>query len=197
MGRIVAEHDVDECQPPDRRADEDPPEAGAPPHWLAYISSPDVDATAQQAESLGAKMMVEPDRCPDGRELRGPRDPQGAMFAIFIPSSETPGHEGPPAQGEFSWHELATREQPAAFRATDQRRCATASSSSVPRRATRPPWQAAPSTSPRSSRAARCTRGTAPALCCLRSRRVLHPSTSGTYIKFLVLATVDIQIDLP
>ena len=38
------------------------------------------------------------------------------MFAIFTPAKQAPGHEGPPAQGEFSWHELATREQPAAFR---------------------------------------------------------------------------------
>ena len=43
-------------------------------------------------------------------------DPQGALFAIFTASGTTPGHEGSPAVGEFSWHELATHDQPAAFR---------------------------------------------------------------------------------
>jgi len=93
-----------------------PPEAGAPPHWLAYISSPDVDATAQQAESLGAKVLVAPNDVPTVGRFAVLSDPQGAVFAIFTPQSQGPGHEGPPAQGEFSWHELATREQPAAFR---------------------------------------------------------------------------------
>jgi len=93
-----------------------PPEAGAPPHWLAYISSPDVDATAEQAESLGAKVLVAPNDVPTVGRFAVLSDPQGAVFAIFMPQSQAPGHEGPPAQGEFSWHELATREQPAAFR---------------------------------------------------------------------------------
>ena len=93
-----------------------PPEAGAPPHWLAYISSPDVDATVQQAESLGAKVLVAPNDVPTVGRFAVLSDPQGAVFAIFRPQSQPPGHEGPPAQGEFSWHELATREQPAAFR---------------------------------------------------------------------------------
>jgi len=93
-----------------------PPEAGAPPHWLAYISTPDVEATAAQAESLGAKIMVPPTDIPTVGRFSVLTDPQGAMFAIFTSSSQTPGHEGAPGVGEFSWHELATREQPAAFR---------------------------------------------------------------------------------
>jgi predicted enzyme related to lactoylglutathione lyase len=43
-------------------------------------------------------------------------DPQGAVFAIFTPAGQAPGHEGAPELGEFSWHELATTEPPAAFR---------------------------------------------------------------------------------
>ena len=93
-----------------------PPEAGAPPHWLAYISSPDVDATAQQAESLGGKVLVAPNDVPTVGRFAVLSDPQGAVFAIFMPKGDAPGHEGPPAVREFSWHELATREQPAAFR---------------------------------------------------------------------------------
>ena len=33
---------------------------GAPPHWMAYICVPDVDATATQAVSLGGKVVVPP-----------------------------------------------------------------------------------------------------------------------------------------
>ena len=32
---------------------EDAVKAGAPPHWLAYVSTPDTDATAKQVSSLG------------------------------------------------------------------------------------------------------------------------------------------------
>ena len=93
-----------------------PPEAGAPPHWLAYISSPDVDATAQPGGSARRKTLVAPNDVPTVGRFAVLSDPQGAVFAIFTPRSEAPGHEGPPAVGEFSWHELATREQPAAYR---------------------------------------------------------------------------------
>jgi predicted enzyme related to lactoylglutathione lyase len=93
-----------------------PPESGAPPHWLAYISSPDVDATASQAEALGGKTLVAPNDVPTVGRFAVMSDPQGAIFAIFTPAKQAPGHEGPPVQGEFSWHELATREQPAAYR---------------------------------------------------------------------------------
>ena len=93
-----------------------PPESGAPPHWLAYISSPDVDATASRRKRSARKTLVAPNDVPTVGRFAVMSDPQGAIFAIFTPAKQAPGHEGPPAQGEFSWHELATREQPAAFR---------------------------------------------------------------------------------
>ena len=43
-------------------------------------------------------------------------DPQGAAFAVFTPDGEAPGHEGEARVGEFSWHELATHDSPAAYR---------------------------------------------------------------------------------
>jgi predicted enzyme related to lactoylglutathione lyase len=93
-----------------------PPEAGAPPHWLAYISSPDADATAKDAEALGAKVLVAPNDIPTVGRFAVLSDPQGALFAIFTPQAQAPGHEGPAVVGEFSWHELMTHDQPAAFR---------------------------------------------------------------------------------
>jgi hypothetical protein len=92
-----------------------PPNAPAPPHWLAYIAVPDVDATVSQAESLGATTMVRPTGIPTVGRFSALADPQGALFAVFTPAGAAPGHEGEPAVGEFSWHELMTTDYSAAF----------------------------------------------------------------------------------
>lgn len=42
-------------------------------------------------------------------------DPQGAALAVYTPEGDAPGHDGVPAVGEFSWHELATTDYAAAF----------------------------------------------------------------------------------
>jgi predicted enzyme related to lactoylglutathione lyase len=92
------------------------PAANVPPHWLAYISTPDVDATVKQAVNLGARVATPPTDIPTVGRFAVMADPQGAVFAAFAPESTARGHDGAPAQGEFSWHELATHDYPAAFR---------------------------------------------------------------------------------
>jgi predicted enzyme related to lactoylglutathione lyase len=42
-------------------------------------------------------------------------DPQGAVFAIIDPENARPDHAGVPPLGAFSWHELATSDNEAAF----------------------------------------------------------------------------------
>jgi len=42
-------------------------------------------------------------------------DPQGGVIAVIESEGETPGHDGPPGLGEFSWHELATADADAAM----------------------------------------------------------------------------------
>jgi predicted enzyme related to lactoylglutathione lyase len=86
------------------------------PHWLAYISSPDLDETVRLADSLGAKVIMPPSNVPGVGRFAVLTDPQGARFAVFTPESEAPGHEGDAQPGEFSWHELATHDYPAALR---------------------------------------------------------------------------------
>jgi uncharacterized protein len=88
----------------------------APVHWLAYISTPDVDETAREATELGARVMVEPADIPTVGRYAVIADPQGAVFAAFTSFNAAPGHEGEAQLGEFSWHELATHDYPAAFR---------------------------------------------------------------------------------
>jgi uncharacterized protein len=91
------------------------PNAGAPPHWLAYISCPNVDQTVQQAESLGAKAFVTPQDIPEVGRFAVLSDPQGAVFSAFS-SSSPPRPEDDPKVGEFSWHELATTDYEGGFR---------------------------------------------------------------------------------
>ncbi|HSC27071.1 MAG TPA: VOC family protein [Vicinamibacterales bacterium] len=93
-----------------------PPGVGAPPHWLAYIATPDVDRTVKQAESLGGTTHKEPTDIPTVGRFAVLTDPQGAYFAAFTPAGETPGHDGPAAIGEISWHELMTTDSAAAWK---------------------------------------------------------------------------------
>ncbi len=61
---------------------------GAPPHWLAYFASSDVDAQAKKATELGGQVLSPPTDIPGniGR-FAIVRDPQGAVFALFAPAN--------------------------------------------------------------------------------------------------------------
>ncbi len=92
-------------------------QGGAPPHWLAYISTPDTDASAADAQARGAKVLVGPTDIPEVGRWAILQDPQGAVFALFTPTAapQQPPPEGPPGAGDFSWHELAANDNEAAF----------------------------------------------------------------------------------
>lgn len=88
--------------------------AGAPPHWMAHIATPDVDATVARAEEMGATIMHPPTDIPSVGRFAVLADPQGAVFAVFHGDDEPrPPHL--PEVGEFSWFELATTDHAAAF----------------------------------------------------------------------------------
>ncbi|MFQ5535996.1 MAG: VOC family protein [Gemmatimonadota bacterium] len=89
--------------------------AGAPSHWLPYLSTPDVAATTHRARELGAGVLMGPTEIPEVGTISVLSDPQGAVFAAYQPATTTPGHDGPPQVGEFSWHELATTDWEAAW----------------------------------------------------------------------------------
>ncbi len=89
-----------------------PPEArsaGAPSHWLGYVSVPDTDAALAQAKGLGAGVLMGPMDLPEVGRLAVMNDPQGAVFALFTPKL-TPESKFPAPRGigNVSWHELAT-----------------------------------------------------------------------------------------
>lgn len=59
-----------------------PPGVNAPAHWLVYLASPDVDATAAKARALGGPWLVPPTDIPGAGRFAVIADPQGAAFAI-------------------------------------------------------------------------------------------------------------------
>ena len=93
---------------------EDAVKAGAPPHWLAYVSTPNVDDTAKKVSSLGG-VVHHVMEIPTVGKIAILADPQGAIFAGYTPAGDMPGGEGPPEKGQFSWHELMTSDHTAAF----------------------------------------------------------------------------------
>jgi len=93
-----------------------PSEAGStPPHWLVYVGTPNVDSTCSQAQGLGARVVKPPADIPNVGRFAVLSDPQGATFAVFTPGGGPPPG-GAPAQGTFSWHELATTDVAEAVR---------------------------------------------------------------------------------
>lgn len=89
--------------------------AGAPPHWLAYIGTPDVDATTARAAELGATVLVAPLDIPNVGRFSVLADPDGAVFAAFAPAMDAPPHPGMPSTGDFSWNELMYRDYEQGF----------------------------------------------------------------------------------
>jgi len=85
----------------------------AGPHWLAYIGTPDVDATVQSAQRLGARVTMAATDIPGTGRMAVLADPQGAAFALYSPAAAPPS--GASVSQEFSWHELTTSDAVAAL----------------------------------------------------------------------------------
>lgn len=86
---------------------------GAPPYWQANVQVDDVDAAVAKVKELGGKVYVTED-VPDVGRFAVIADPQGAVMAVFTPSSDMAPHDVA-KDGEFSWHELYTTNHEAAF----------------------------------------------------------------------------------
>lgn len=93
-------------------------ENGARSGWVVYFDVADVDASVEQAKSLGANVHMEPTTMPGAGRLAMLSDPQGAHFYLITP---TPPADKPDAQsdvfkpdavGHCSWNELNTSGAP-------------------------------------------------------------------------------------
>jgi predicted enzyme related to lactoylglutathione lyase len=87
---------------------------GAPPNWLAHVSTPDLVATTAKAKKLGASVLMQT-AVPTVGEFAIIRDPQGAVFSAYQPAGDAPGHDGAAATGEIAWRELSTEDWKAAW----------------------------------------------------------------------------------
>ncbi len=87
---------------------------GVPPHWLAYVSTPDVKATVAKAVELGGTVMSEFDVDTVG-SIAILADPQGVVFAVYEPTDPWTPDEEMPGVGHVSWNELYTDDWEAAW----------------------------------------------------------------------------------
>ncbi len=92
------------------------PSKDAPPMWMTYVATPDINATVAKATSLGGKVLKPVAAIPTIGQFAVMQDPQGAVFAPFQPEGAPAGALAPPGELDFSWHELATTDAPAALK---------------------------------------------------------------------------------
>jgi predicted enzyme related to lactoylglutathione lyase len=86
------------------------PEPTTPKMWLAYVAVPDVDAAASLAKAKGGAVIKAPVSIPNVGRFSILADPQGALFCVFKGDPGQPlAPDAPSKPGEFSWHELVTR----------------------------------------------------------------------------------------
>ena len=79
----------------------------APPHWLMYVGTPDIEATAMRIAQYGGRVLKQPATIADGGRFAIVADPHGAAFGIFQPPPNRPGPKRG-GVGDFSWFELYT-----------------------------------------------------------------------------------------
>jgi predicted enzyme related to lactoylglutathione lyase len=60
-----------------------------PPYAVFVVKVADVAATAAQAEELGGKVVVAPNKLEDGMVVAYLTDPHGSLFALFSPGPQS------------------------------------------------------------------------------------------------------------
>ena len=93
------------------RADER--QAGIPPHWNAYVTVADVDATVARAAELGGTVLAQPFDVMDAGRMAVLQDPTGAVFQVWQ-AKRSIGARIVGEPGSLCWTELATRDTGAA-----------------------------------------------------------------------------------
>ena len=56
---------------------------GAPPNWMMYVGTPNVDDTAMRVAQLGGRVLKQPDDIPNTGRFATLQDPQGATFSVI------------------------------------------------------------------------------------------------------------------
>jgi predicted enzyme related to lactoylglutathione lyase len=61
---------------------------GAPPHWLVYFGSDDLEASTAKISGLGGTVVQPPMEIGDGNSIAVAQDPQGGWFALYAGNFE-------------------------------------------------------------------------------------------------------------
>ena len=80
---------------------------GAPPNWMMYVGTPNVNDTAVRVAQLGGRVLKQPEDIPNTGRFAVVQDPFGAAFGIYTPHKPGPPKDKP-GLGDFSWFELYT-----------------------------------------------------------------------------------------
>jgi uncharacterized protein len=86
------------------------PQQGVPPHWISYVTVPDVDAAVAKAQELGGQAPVPGMDIPTIGRFAVIASPGGATVSPFKPESSQGETDPVPAPGIFVWHELMARD---------------------------------------------------------------------------------------
>jgi predicted enzyme related to lactoylglutathione lyase len=87
---------------------EDARKMGAPPHWLNYIATDDVDAAARKVQELGGKIFAGPMTFEGMGRMAVVADPTGGVFALWKSANADSGEFGLGEPGHACWQELTT-----------------------------------------------------------------------------------------
>ena len=88
----------------------------APPFWAMYVGVPKLEEGVKHITRLGGSELSPVIDVPTVGRMQMMKDPQGAAFYIYEPSSTEQPPEGPAEVGEASWLELMTTDAPAALK---------------------------------------------------------------------------------
>jgi hypothetical protein len=81
---------------------------GVPPHWMAYVSVPDVDEAAAATRSAGGMVAAGPKDVANMGRFAVFGDPQHAYTSAWHALRGDPEPQGPPGVGTFCWDQLNT-----------------------------------------------------------------------------------------
>ena len=87
-----------------------------PPHWVMYVGVPHLEDAVASIERGGGSALSPVIEVPTVGRMRTMKDPQGAVFSVYEPSSAPGAPESEPRIGDASWHELYTTDAEAALR---------------------------------------------------------------------------------
>jgi uncharacterized protein len=79
-----------------------------PPFWAMYVGVPTIESGVARVTELGGSAVSPVIAVPDVGRMQMVKDPQGAAFYLYEPTTPSQSPEGPAPIGDVSWLELYT-----------------------------------------------------------------------------------------